>query len=177
MARKKEDIEEKILDVAATMEGTISFRDPVNLRINGEFSGKLETRGNLTIGENAKVKANIDGDHIVVAGKVYGDINATQSLSIIAPAEIKGNIYTPSLSIKEGSLLEGAVSMLSAKQGSLDMKEEMTLRDVAHYLEVESQVVEEWARKKKIPASEKNGAWTFRRSEIDRWVAEEKVTS
>ena len=113
----------------------------------------------------------------MVAGKIFGDINASQSLSVIAPAEIKGNIFAPSLSVKEGSVIEGTVSMLAAGQGSLDIKEEMSLRDVAHYLEVEVQVVEEWARKKKIPASEKNGVWMFRRSEIDKWVSEEKVTS
>ena len=54
---KKERIEDKILDVDARMQGTIIFKDPVNLRINGSFEGKLETRGRLTIGENARVGA------------------------------------------------------------------------------------------------------------------------
>jgi len=177
MGKKKEDQEDKILDVDASMEGTVSFRDPVNLRINGSFVGKLETRGNLTIGENAKVRANITGDRIVIGGKVEGDIFASQSLSVIAPGEIKGNIVTPSFSVTEGSLIEGNVSMLKATQGSLDLKEEMTLRDVAHYLEVEVHVVEDWARKKKIPGTQVNGNWLFRRAEIDKWVEEEKVTS
>jgi cytoskeletal protein CcmA (bactofilin family) len=178
MARKREDeVEEKVLDVTASMEGTIAFKDPVNLRINGEFNGKLETHGNLTIGENAKVKASIEGDKIVVAGKVTGDIHASQSLSVVAPAEIQGNIFTPSLSVTEGAIIEGNLNMLSAAQGSYDLKEEMSLRDVAHYLEVDVQVVEDWARKKKVPSQQQNGTWTFRRSEIDKWVAEEKVTA
>jgi len=177
MAKKSQVVEEKILDVAAKMEGTITFRDPVNLRINGEFNGKLETRGNLTIGENAKVKANIDGDSIIVAGKVTGDIHASKKLSIIAPAEIKGNVFTPLISITEGAILEGSLSMLSASQNNFDLKETMSLRDVAHYLEVDVQVVEEWSRKKKIPASQENGEWVFKRTEIDKWVTEEKVTA
>ena len=42
---KQEDgadpVREKILDVDASMQGTLSFNDPVNLRINGKFEGKL----------------------------------------------------------------------------------------------------------------------------------------
>ena len=50
MAKKDrpEDREDKILDVDARMQGTVVFKDPVNLRINGSFEGKLDTRGNLT---------------------------------------------------------------------------------------------------------------------------------
>ena len=40
---KNQEPEEKILDVNATMQGTMIFKDPVNLRINGEFEGKLDT--------------------------------------------------------------------------------------------------------------------------------------
>jgi excisionase family DNA binding protein len=96
---------------------------------------------------------------------------------VIAPAVIKGNIVTPSLSVTEGSMIEGNINMLGAAQGSMDLREEMTLRDVAHYLEVEVHVVEDWARKKKIPALQVNGNWVFRRSEIDKWVAEEKIST
>ena len=50
--RREEEPKEKILDVDASMQGTLSFKDPVNLRINGKFEGKLQTKGSLTIGEH-----------------------------------------------------------------------------------------------------------------------------
>lgn len=175
MAKKREDLEEKLLDVDASMQGTITFKDPVNLRINGSFEGKLDTRGNLTIGENAKVKANINGDRIIVAGKVTGDIRATNSISIIAPAVVQGNVITPRLSVTEGAILEGQVSMLNVAPAGDAPDVVMTLRDVAHYLEVEARVVEEWANKKKIPARHENGDWTFSKMAIDRWIQEENA--
>ncbi|MFZ5801907.1 MAG: polymer-forming cytoskeletal protein [Candidatus Omnitrophota bacterium] len=176
MAKKKtDDFEEKILDVDASMQGTISFRDPVNLRINGSFEGKLDTRGNLTIGENAKVKANISGDRIIVAGKIQGDIQATQSLSVIAPAVIQGNISTPRLSVTEGAVLDGQIGMLSMRSGEDGQDVRMSLKDVAQYLEVEQRVVEEWAGKRKIPAQQENGEWFFSKSSIDRWIQEEHI--
>ena len=174
MAKKKEELEEKILDVDASMQGTITFKDAVNLRINGSFEGKLDTRGNLTIGENAKVRAVIHGDRIVVAGKVTGDIAATQSLSLIAPAVVEGNITTPRLSVTEGAFLDGQVTMQGVREGDAP-EVNLTLKDVAQYLEVEARVVEEWARGKKIPGQQENGEWVFKKSAIDRWIQQERV--
>lgn len=176
MAKKREDIsEEKILDVDASMQGTIAFKDPVNLRINGSFEGKLDTRGNLTIGENAKVKADIHGDRIIVAGKVKGDISASHSVSVVPPARIEGHIVTPRLSVTEGAVIEGQISMQGVAQAGDAPDVKMTLRDVAQYLEVEAKVVEEWAEQKKIPAAQENGAWIFNRSAVERWIQEENA--
>ena len=175
MAKKKEELEEKILDVDASMQGTIAFKDPVNLRINGSFEGKLDAKGNLTIGENAKVRASIHGDRIVIAGKVKGDVTATQSLSLVSPATLEGNITTPRLSVAEGAILEGQVAMMGVKEGDApDVN--LTLKDVAQYLEVEARVVEEWAHGKKIPAQQENGEWIFKKSAVDRWIQQERVT-
>ena len=175
MARKREQIEEKILDVDASMQGTITFKDPVNLRINGSFEGKLDTRGNLTIGENAKVHANIVGDRIIVAGKVTGDIVASKSVSVISPAVIQGNITSPKLSVTEGAVIEGQLSMLNGNPTGEASDVTMTLKDVAKYLEVESKVVEGWADKNKIPARQESGNWLFSKSAVDRWIQEESI--
>ncbi|MCK4462992.1 MAG: polymer-forming cytoskeletal protein, partial [Candidatus Omnitrophica bacterium] len=79
---------EKILDVDASMQGTLSFNDPVNLRINGKFEGKLNTKGILMVGEHADIAADIVGEHITIAGKVSGNIKAYKELKVISPARI-----------------------------------------------------------------------------------------
>jgi excisionase family DNA binding protein len=168
---------EKILDVNATMQGTMIFKDPVNLRINGEFEGKLDTKGTLTIGSNAQVKADISGEDITIAGKVTGNITATIRVNIIPPAQIIGDISTPALGISEGALLNGkcnmsAVSDYTATSGK---SRAMALDEVARYLEVDVSLVEEWASQKKIPATRENNAWKFHKQDIDSWLAKEKV--
>ena len=175
MAKKKEAFEEKILDVDASMQGTIAFKDPVNLRINGSFEGKLDTRGNLTIGENARVKATIKGDRIIIAGRVTGDVVASESVSVISPPVVEGNITTPLFSATEGSLIDGQISMKNVRQEGDAPEVHLTLKDVAQYLEVEARVVEEWARNKKIPARSENGDWIFQKSAIDRWIQEQNA--
>jgi len=68
--------DDNVIDINAQMKGTLSFPDPVNLKINGNFSGNLEARGTLTIGNKAQVEANITGDNVIIAGSVTGDITA-----------------------------------------------------------------------------------------------------
>ena len=175
MARKHEEPVEKILDVDASMQGTITFKDPVNLRINGTFDGRLDTRGVLTIGETARVKANITGDKIIVAGQVIGDIAAYSGLTLASRAIVRGNIQTPMLSVLEGAIMDGQVRMTTAEAEA--ESDEMNVSDVAHYLELEESVVEEWASQKKIPAEYQDGSWKFQRSELDRWIQEERINS
>jgi len=174
MAKRQEEPVEKILDVDASMQGTITFKDPVNLRINGSFEGKLDTRGVLAVGESAKIKANITGDKIIVAGKVTGNITAFASLTLASHAVVRGNIHTPVLSVLEGAVLDGEVLMSGAES---ELSDEMTVTDVAHYLELEEHVVEEWVEKKKIPAIFQDGTWRVRRSELERWIQEERINS
>ena len=172
---KKERFDDKILDVDARMQGTIIFKDPVNLRINGSFEGKLETCGNLTIGENANVRADIQGDKIIIAGKVTGNLTATESISLIPPAVVRGNVQTPLLSVAEGSVLDGQLKMLSLQGSGDSSSKTLSLRDVAQFLEVEAKVVEEWANQRKIPAQLQNGEWRFNKSAIEKWLQDEKV--
>ena len=98
-AEVQQPVKEKILDVDASMQGSMTFRDPVNLRINGKFEGSLDTKGSLTVGENAEVHANINGENITISGKVYGNVNATSSLNLTRSAYLQGDISTPSLGI------------------------------------------------------------------------------
>lgn len=172
MARKKEDVVEKVLDVDASIQGTIVFKDPVNLRINGDFDGKLDTKGTLSIGEKAKVKANITGDHLFIAGEVVGNIVASTHVSVVAPATIKGDIFTPSLSVSEGALIDGKLNMSPQDNRSSGR---LPVAEVAKFLEVEEDALISWAEEKRIPAHLENGLWTFDRQEIEDWIQQEKV--
>ena len=174
--RDKRGEVEKILDVDAAMQGSLIFKDPVNLRINGKFEGTLNTKGNLMIGENASVNADVTGDMIIIAGKVNGNINALKELKLISPACVVGNIKTPLLSIAEGAIFEGNSRMLvSSKTESSPSRNTMTSEELAKYLEIDSTLVSEWANMGKIPAIRDGSVWRFDRNKIDEWVATEKI--
>ncbi len=165
MAFKKR-LEEKILDVDASMQGALSFKDPVNLRINGKFEGTLDSKGVLTIGPNANVTADISGDSIIVEGKVRGKITARRSLELLAGAVIDGDIYPVRLLVSEGAILNGKCQMLG---------EILNPDELARYLEVEVNSVLEWTNQGKIPAVKQGNDWRFERKAIDSWVASGKI--
>ncbi len=163
---------EKVLEVDASMQGTLAFRDPVNLRINGRFEGTLETAGSLFIGEGAEVKATIHGELIIVGGNLTGDVVATKRLELIPPAKVSGKITTPSLVVREGAVLDGQVEMRGVKSASGGL---VSAEEIAHYLEVDVASVTEWAAAGRLPAQRDGNAWKFDRAKVDEWLAQEKT--
>ncbi len=168
----------KVLDVDASMQGSLTFRDAVNLRINGRFEGSLDTKGNLTIGENAQVQANIVGEHIEVCGRVTGNVVATNSLSLSRRAHLVGDIRTPRLSIAEGAIFEGKCQMevKESKPSRSTMQQTlMTVEELAKYLEVDAGSILDWAKAGKIPTQREGSSWKFDRDKVDVWIASEKI--
>ncbi len=166
MAFNKKKAEEKVLDVDAAMQGTLSFKDPVNLKINGKFEGNLETKGNLTIGSTAIVIADIKGDNIVVAGKVKGKVTAREKLTLLSSAILEGEISPTRLSIADGAIFEGKCSMLA---------DFLNVEELARYLEVDLNSINEWANSGKIPAIRDGNNFKFERKAVDSWIASGKI--
>jgi len=111
-SKTQEKIIEKVIDIEARMEGNLKFNTPTNLRINGKFEGELETKGTLTVGEKADLKAKIiKGENIIIAGKVNGNIISSKRLELSPPAEVIGNIKAPILVVNEGAMLKGHCQM------------------------------------------------------------------
>ena len=160
--KERRHTEEKIIDVDASMHGSLCFKDPVNLRINGKFEGELETKGSLTITDTAVVNARIIGDVITISGRVKGEILAREKISLLPPALVEGTIKTPRLSINEGAKFEGQCHMLDDVLG---------IEDLARYLEVDMKSVTDWANSGKVPAYKDGDKWKFQRTKIDEWVA------
>jgi len=164
--RRKNEPEEKLIEINAEMQGTLSFSDPVNLRINGIFSGALQTKGTLTVGETANVEAKITGENIIIAGKVKGDVLASKMLVLMPSGELFGNISTPKLNIVEGAIFEGQCQML---------KEQLTAEETARYLELDTPSVIEMATAGTLPGIREGNDWKFERAKIDHWIALEKA--
>lgn len=98
-----------ILGRGSAFEGKLTFEGAV--RIDGRFKGEIVTEGTLIIGESADVEATIQAATVAVQGTVRGDVTATESLTIQAPAKVHGNLTTPVLTIERGSVFEGHCNM------------------------------------------------------------------
>lgn len=168
--------EEKVLDVNASMQGTLRFDDPVNLRINGKFEGSLDIKGKLMVGDKADVRANITGETVSVSGVINGNIKATILLKLESSARVMGDIETPRLSISEGAFISGNIQMPGfSSSGGATRGDWLNIGQLAKYLEVDMSKINEWASGGLIPGTKEGGEWIFERNKVDKWISEGKV--
>jgi excisionase family DNA binding protein len=167
----EEESQERWLEVDASMTGTLTFKDPVNLSINGRFEGTLDTKGNLSIGAQAQVKATIRGEKIIVGGNVQGSIMATQIIELRSTGRVNGKITSPRLVMQDGAIVHGTVEMLGGNVAS----QWMTVDDLARYLEVDASTVTQWAQEGRLPGQREDGTWRFERVKVEEWLAQEKI--
>ena len=86
-----------------------------DLTIEGQVDGKIELNNNvLTIGTNAKIKAQVFAKTVVVLGEVTGNINASEKVDIRDNGSVDGDITSPRVAIAEGAHFRGSVDMQKA---------------------------------------------------------------
>jgi len=96
------------------LSGEISFRDM--LRVNGHIAGTVYSKaGTLIVDNSARVDANVEVGIAIISGTVHGDIVARERVEIGPTARIHGNIWTRSISIKDGAVFDGLCTMIDEK--------------------------------------------------------------
>ncbi|NJM38954.1 MAG: polymer-forming cytoskeletal protein [Akkermansiaceae bacterium] len=94
-----------VLSSDVDIKGTVKFSN--DLVVDGKIEGEIQSQGNLTVGENARLKAEINTATVVVYGKVHGNISATDRVDLKASAEVIGDIKAKTLSIESGAIFVG----------------------------------------------------------------------
>jgi cytoskeletal protein CcmA (bactofilin family) len=83
-----------------------------DLLIEGRVEGTIKhTAEQLLIGQSGILKADIRARNVVIEGEVEGDIYGSESVSIRETAKVRGNVFTPKVSISEGAHFKGGVDM------------------------------------------------------------------
>jgi cytoskeletal protein CcmA (bactofilin family) len=108
MKTPKEEIN-AFLGKDTEFEGKFSFTGAV--RIDGKFTGEIESSGTLIVGETAMIKSQIHVADMIISGEVDGDVVAENKIEISVPGKLFGNIQTPKLVIEEGVIFEGKCKM------------------------------------------------------------------
>lgn len=82
-----------------------------DLVIQGQIEGSIKHSSNLTIGEEGKLKADVTAEHIAIEGEVDGDLEGRTSVVVKDSANVQGNIYSPTVTLHEGSTFNGRIDM------------------------------------------------------------------
>ena len=86
-----------------------------DLTIEGQVEGKIELRQNiLTIGTNAKIKAQVFAKTVIVQGEVQGNVTATERVDIRDKGSVDGDLSAPRIAIADGAHFRGSIDMQKA---------------------------------------------------------------
>ncbi|XPV76513.1 MAG: bactofilin family protein [Desulfovibrio sp.] len=95
-------------------KGRLDFSGSV--RIDGRFEGEIVSDGRLILGRNAQVIGTVRVNELMCNGHVTGDVFVEQNTTLMKHTVLKGSVTTAKLSVEEGAMIEGALSMSPEKK-------------------------------------------------------------
>jgi cytoskeletal protein CcmA (bactofilin family) len=104
---------ETIIAQGVKVEG--DFHSQGDVVIDGEVTGSVETAQALTIGEKARIHADVTATSVVVAGEVKGNLHAAERLELLATSVVEGDVETANLSVASGAMVNGKITMGATK--------------------------------------------------------------
>jgi len=91
------------------IKGNISSKSTI--RIDGQFEGDISTTGNIMVGDNAIITAQVTALNATIAGTVHGNIDVSEKLELLSSAKMYGDIKVGVLTISPGATFKGACTM------------------------------------------------------------------
>jgi cytoskeletal protein CcmA (bactofilin family) len=93
---------------AVRVEGKVISEE--DLTIDGDVEGSIELGGHsLTIGQDAKIKADLLAKIVTISGRVTGNVRAVEKVDLQATGTVLGDITAPRFAMAEGATVTGKV--------------------------------------------------------------------
>ena len=113
-----------LIGVTTDMKGDITFSG--GLRIDGKVKGSVTARADdnstLVLSENAVVTGDVSVPHMIVNGKIKGNVRSTERLELQAKAEINGDVTYKVLEIAAGAQVNGNLTRVNEKGEVVPLK-------------------------------------------------------
>jgi cytoskeletal protein CcmA (bactofilin family) len=113
-----------LIGVSTDMKGDITFSG--GLRIDGKVKGNITARADdnstLVLSENAVVTGDVSVPHMVVNGKIKGNVRSAERLELQSKAEISGDVTYKVLEIAAGALVNGNLTRVNEKGEVIPLK-------------------------------------------------------
>ena len=93
---------------AVRVEGKVISEE--DLTIDGDVEGSIELGGHtLTIGQEARIRADLLAKTVTISGKVSGNVKAVEKVDLRATGSVDGNITAPRFVMADGATVLGKV--------------------------------------------------------------------
>ena len=80
---------------------------PTDIRIDGSFEGRVQSKGRVVVGESATIKGDIVCENVDLWGKVEGNLFVKDTLSLKEGCMVSGNLHIRRLSVELGATFNG----------------------------------------------------------------------
>lgn len=107
---KKRGDSETVIGPSVKVEG--NFAGSGDVSVDGQLTGTLKTGKSLRVGEQAKLKADVEAADVFVAGEIRGNVKASGRLELSPTAKLIGNVEASNVTVASGAVLHGKISML-----------------------------------------------------------------
>tara|TARA_B100000925_G_C22002294_1_gene471903 strand:+ start:2552 stop:2962 length:411 start_codon:yes stop_codon:yes gene_type:complete len=87
-----------------------------DFRIDGVVEGNITTSGKVVIGKTGKIIGKLICSNADMSGSINGEVEVSETLSLMSDSYVKGDITTAKLSVEEGAQVEATISMKTGKQ-------------------------------------------------------------
>src|SRR5271167_3382143 len=92
------------------VKGELSGKEA--LVVDGEVEGSITLHGQrLTVRPDGRIRGNIEADHVILQGRVEGDIQASDRVELFRSASFTGDMSTGRISIEEGAFFKGKLDI------------------------------------------------------------------
>lgn len=99
------------ISAGTVIKGEIA--SPCDIRIDGTFEGKVQSKGRVVIGESALIKGDIVCENIDLWGKVEGNVFVKDTLALKEGCQVNGNLHIRRLSVELGATFNGSCKMIT----------------------------------------------------------------
>ena len=80
---------------------------PNDIRIDGTFEGRVQSKGRVVVGESAVIKGDIVCENVDLWGKVEGNLFVKDTLSLKEGCIVDGNLHIRRLAVELGATFNG----------------------------------------------------------------------
>ena len=92
------------------------IQSPYDIRIDGTFEGKVQTKGRVVVGESASVKGDVICENIDLWGKMEGNVFVKNTLALKEGCVVDGNLNVRKISVELGSSFNGTCRMITEQE-------------------------------------------------------------
>lgn len=83
-----------------------------DIRIDGEFEGRIFSKGKVVVGEKANITGDVICTNVDFWGKMKGNFYVKDTLSLKGSSSVTGNLHVKRLQVELGAGFDGSCRMI-----------------------------------------------------------------